>query len=195
MAYPHAKYAFACVGVSAVIVSYLVSLYYNVILTWVFYYLFKSFSFELPWINCPKLANGSNITECVESSTPANYFWNREAINTSETIGDFGGFTWHMTFCLVFAWFVIYLCVMRGIKSSGKVMYLTATFPYFVLTAFMFRSILLPGATDGLRYMLTPDPVAHSETGLIIYHSIRLVELSRMVPLFAEIPTSRDIGP
>uniref|UniRef100_A0A915MGM1 Transporter n=1 Tax=Meloidogyne javanica TaxID=6303 RepID=A0A915MGM1_MELJA len=145
------------VGVSAAIVSYLVSLYYNVILTWVFYYLFKSFSFELPWINCPKLANGSNITECVQSSTPANYFWNREAINTSDSIGDFGGFTWHMTFCLIFAWSVIYLCVMRGIKSSGKVMYLTATFPYFVLTAFMFRSILLPGATDGLRYMITPD--------------------------------------
>jgi hypothetical protein len=37
------------VGVSAAIVSYLVGLYYNVILTWCIYYLWKSFSFELPW--------------------------------------------------------------------------------------------------------------------------------------------------
>ena len=36
-------------------------------------------------------------------------------------------------------------------------MYVTATFPYLVLTAFMFRGILLPGATDGLKYMITPD--------------------------------------
>jgi SNF family Na+-dependent transporter len=40
-------------------------------------------------------------------------------------------------------------------------MYVTATFPYLVLTAFMFRSILLPGATDGLKYMITPDVSCH----------------------------------
>lgn len=37
------------------------------------------------------------------------------------SIGEFGGFTMHMTICLVLAWFVVYLCVMKGIKSSGKV--------------------------------------------------------------------------
>jgi SNF family Na+-dependent transporter len=40
-------------------------------------------------------------------------------------------------------------------------MYVTATFPYLVLTAFMFRSILLPGAMDGLKYMITPDVSCH----------------------------------
>lgn len=34
----------------------------------------------------------------------------------------------HMTICLMFAWFLIYLCVMKGIKSSGK-----ASFYKFVL--------------------------------------------------------------
>lgn len=37
------------VGVSAAIVSYFVALYYNVILTWVIYYLYKSFRITLPW--------------------------------------------------------------------------------------------------------------------------------------------------
>ena len=37
------------VGVSAAVVSFLVGLYYNVILTWVVYYLFQSIRFELPW--------------------------------------------------------------------------------------------------------------------------------------------------
>lgn len=168
------------VGVSATVVSYLLGVYYNVILTWVLYYLFQSFRLELPWSSCPVLENGSNVTECIKSSTPTNYFWNRVAINTSDSIGDFGGFTWHMTICLVFAWIMIYLCVMKGIKSSGKVMYVTATFPYVVLTAFMFRSILLPGATDGLQYMITPDlsrlwePEVWLEAATQIFYSMGL---------------------
>lgn len=40
---------FSGVGVSAAIVSFLVGLYYNVILTWCVYYLYKSFRLELPW--------------------------------------------------------------------------------------------------------------------------------------------------
>jgi solute carrier family 6 amino acid/orphan transporter-like 15/16/17/18/20 len=72
------------VGVSAAIVSYLVGLYYNVILTWCIYYLWQSFSLELPWTNCPKYENGTDVAECARSTTPTNYFWNREAIDTSE---------------------------------------------------------------------------------------------------------------
>lgn len=144
------------VGVSAAIVSFLVALYYNVIITWCIYYLYKSFNIELPWSSCP-VENGTMIEECRISSSTTGYFWNREAIDTSESIGDFGGFVPHITISLVLAWLLIYLCVMRGIKSSGKVMYLTATFPYVVTTVFLIRSLMLEGAAEGLKYMMTPD--------------------------------------
>ncbi|KAI6215220.1 Transporter [Aphelenchoides besseyi] len=168
------------VGVSAAIVSYMVGLYYNVILTWCIYYLYKSFSLELPWTNCPTYENGTAVVECARSTTPTNYFWNREAINTSDSIGEFGGFTTHMTFCLVLAWTLIYLCVMKGIKSSGKVMYITATFPYLVTTIFLFRSAALDGAVDGLVYMFTPDltrlydPEVWLEAATQIFYSMGL---------------------
>ena len=58
---------------------------------------------------------------------------------------------------LIVAWILIYLCVMKGIKSSGKVMYATATFPYVVTTIFLIRSITLEGAVEGLLYMINPD--------------------------------------
>lgn len=36
-------------------------------------------------------------------------------------------------------------------------MYVTATFPYVVTTAFLIRSVMLPGAGAGIMYMFTPD--------------------------------------
>lgn len=36
-------------------------------------------------------------------------------------------------------------------------MYLTATFPYAVTTIFLIRSLMLDGATEGLKYMMNPD--------------------------------------
>lgn len=38
-----------------------------------------------------------------------------------------------------------------------QAVYVTATFPYLVLTIFLVRALTLPGATDGLRYLFTPD--------------------------------------
>ncbi len=37
------------VGVAGAVVSFLVALYYNVIITWCLYYLFNSFQSPLPW--------------------------------------------------------------------------------------------------------------------------------------------------
>lgn len=37
-----------------------------------------------------------------------------------------------------------------------QAVYVTATFPYLVLTIFLVRGLTLPGATDGLQYLFTP---------------------------------------
>ena len=45
---------------------------------------------------------------------------------------------------------------MKGIQSSGKVVYFTAIFPYIVLTIFFLRGVTLPGAFAGLHHMFQP---------------------------------------
>jgi len=40
------------IGWAIVSVSYLVSFYYNVVIGWSFYYLFASFTSQLPWTLC-----------------------------------------------------------------------------------------------------------------------------------------------
>lgn len=40
-------------GVSSMVVSFLVSVFYNVLLAWVLWYFFHSFQDPLPWSQCP----------------------------------------------------------------------------------------------------------------------------------------------
>ncbi|XP_053189912.1 sodium-dependent neutral amino acid transporter B(0)AT1-like [Scomber japonicus] len=145
------------VGISSMIVSFLVCLFYNTIMAWVLWYFFHSFQDPLPWSQCPLNDNltGYNV-EC-EKSTPVNYFWYRETLDITTNIEISGSLKWWMVISVATAWGVMYICFIKGIESMGKAVYVTATFPYLVLTIFLIRGITLPGATDGLIYLFTPD--------------------------------------
>jgi solute carrier family 6 amino acid transporter-like protein 5/7/9/14 len=58
---------------------------------------------------------------------------------------------------LAAAWIIIFLILIRGIKSSGKAAYVLAIFPYIVLFILFGRAITLPGAIDGIIFFLRPD--------------------------------------
>ncbi|KAF5883740.1 sodium- and chloride-dependent transporter XTRP3 [Clarias magur] len=68
--------------------------------------------------------------------------------------------------CLVLAWSFVYLFIIRGVKSTGKVVYFTATFPYLVLIVYLIRGITLKGALNGVKYMFTPklEQLANPQT-------------------------------
>ncbi|XP_077363623.1 sodium-dependent neutral amino acid transporter B(0)AT3-like [Festucalex cinctus] len=143
------------VGISCMMISFLIALFYNSVLAWVLWYFYNSFKNPLPWSQCP--ANDTHLTmECVKS-TPVNFFWYRKTLNITPDIETSGSPQWGLVACLACAWFIIFICFIRGIKSMGKAVYVTTTLPYVVLTIFLGRALTLPGAIDGLVYLFTPD--------------------------------------
>lgn len=71
-------------------------------------------------------------------------------------IEQIGGMRWELLGCLTVAWILVYFCLWKGIKSSGKVVYVTATLPYLFIGAFIIRALTLPGSELGLLYLFQP---------------------------------------
>uniref|UniRef100_A0A671EZ34 Solute carrier family 6 member 20 n=1 Tax=Rhinolophus ferrumequinum TaxID=59479 RepID=A0A671EZ34_RHIFE len=108
------------VGVASVVVSFFLSMYYNVINAWAFWYLFHSFQDPLPWSVCPLNSNRTGYDEECEKASTTQYFWYRKTLNISPSIQDSGGVQWEPALCLILAWLVVYLCILRGTASTGK---------------------------------------------------------------------------
>ncbi|CAH6777608.1 sodium- and chloride-dependent transporter XTRP3 [Phodopus roborovskii] len=144
------------VGIASLVVSFLISVYYNVINTWSLWYLFNSFQDPLPWSVCPLNGNRTGYDEECEKASSTQYFWYRKTLNISPSIQGDGGVQWEPALCLTLAWLIVYLCIQRGTESTGKVVYFTASMPYFVLIIYLIRGLTLHGATNGLVYLFTP---------------------------------------
>jgi len=249
--YKHISPVFKGLGFANIFAQSFVGLYYNMIIAWTIYYMFASFTSDLPWQYCDNEYNDGNcfsvtkFKECEElrgNSTDNIIFLNRTCITeesmlapfkgdikkwygstkqvskenstmvpciyTNTTFCDagegvaakvaagrlfdipvglrasssgqflrrsvlqeesytgdlvsiepseFGSPTWALTLCLLAAWIIIFLCLVKGIQSSGKVVYFTATFPYVVLFILLIRAVTLPGASLGITFYLVPD--------------------------------------
>lgn len=221
------------VGFSMLVVSFLCCVYYNVIIAWCLYYMFKSFASVVPWANCnnwwntpsctlsEKTSSGvtnngvpSNNTQLVYSTTcinetapiignltvgnmtaanasmpvfrcfnttlnvttnttaapttlvsattvggnsPSKEFWENYVLQITDDMEDLGSMRVELLVALIVAWILVYFCLWKGIKSSGKVVYFTATFPYVVLVILLIRGVTLPGASKGIEFYLKPD--------------------------------------
>lgn len=64
---------------------------------------------------------------------------------------------WPLVICLLVSWVVVFLVIIRGVKSSGKAAYFLALFPYAIMITLLVRAVTLEGAVDGILFFLRPQ--------------------------------------
>ncbi|XP_070197949.1 sodium- and chloride-dependent glycine transporter 1-like [Littorina saxatilis] len=220
---------FSGIGFAMCIISGVVSIYYNVIITYAIYYMFVSFvnlDGDLPWAKCDRINWAStkcrdepyprfaelNETEammaikddvysdsCIRDKmmnmnfttelskefagmesygvlnstvirsdhfkdcampfvSPASDYLSQYVLRLNEAtdFSDLGGISLKIILTLALAWLLIFFCLMNGVKSSGKVVYFTATFPYVILIVLLVRGVTLEGHLDGIKFYVIP---------------------------------------
>lgn len=113
--------------------------------------------------------DGSSLSTCDTNATqmhqigfwktsfPSADFWRDVVLEQSSSIEESGGLVWQLVLSLFMIYLIVYFMMIRGIKVSGKAVYFTTLFPYFVLLILGIRALMLPGAFDGIWYYVRPD--------------------------------------
>ncbi|UYV81768.1 SLC6A2 [Cordylochernes scorpioides] len=193
---------FKGVGYCSVLMSWYVSFYYNVIIGWTFYFMYSSFKSDLPWVRCN---NEWNTPACwgeprnlsgpapLNRTSPVLEFFKLPTnklifefvclsravleLHRSTGIDDLGLPKWQLVLCVFSVFLILYFALFKGVKSSGKVVWVTATAPYIILTILLIRGVFLPGAAQGVAYYLRP------EVSKLLDSQVNISSFSQYLPL------------
>ncbi|CAG2112286.1 unnamed protein product, partial [Medioppia subpectinata] len=175
--------AFKGIGFAQLFSTSYVIIFYNYLMALTLYYFVMSFKNPLPWTQCdPDWAPGGvcsanqtadTTTTTTLSSAPevwfmgdeddlkpqrtwAELYYERHVLNQSTGLADMNSMSWQLVLCLIGSWTMVYLSIVKGVSSMGKVAYFTAIFPYAVLIALLGVTLSTDGAIDGIKYFFTP---------------------------------------
>ncbi|CAH8679734.1 Sodium- and chloride-dependent taurine transporter [Schistosoma haematobium] len=168
---------FQGIGYACTLINFFLNCYYTVIMAWAFHFIFSSFTSQLPWTRCDQswntpacrvFTNQPINSSIIENTThisnvslitvdATTEYWERRVLKLSDGIHDIGTVQWDLALCLLLTWVIIYLCIWKGIKTSAKIMYVTALLPYVFMITLLIRTALLDGASNGLIHYLKPD--------------------------------------
>uniref|UniRef100_A0A669PFD0 Solute carrier family 6 member 20 n=1 Tax=Phasianus colchicus TaxID=9054 RepID=A0A669PFD0_PHACC len=176
------------VGVASVVVSFFLSMYYNVINAWAFWYLFHSFQDPLPWATCPLNSNRTGYEEECEKTSSTQYFWYRQTLNISPSLETSGNVQWEQALCLTLAWLVVYLCILRGTASTGKLEQLSNPKTWISAATQIFFSLGL-GFGSLIAFASYNDPSNNCER-----HAIIVSLINSTTSIFASIVTFSIYG-
>ncbi|XP_049289146.1 sodium-dependent nutrient amino acid transporter 1-like isoform X2 [Anopheles funestus] len=147
--------------------------YYSSLMALIARYMIDSFMNPLPWAKCRQ----EWLPNCIDSEAKAmgsasysvngtglsmasssELYFTKVVLKELDGIDDGIGLPdLRLTLFLVLSWSLVFLTLIKGVKSSGKASYFLALFPYVVMTVLLVRACTLPGAVDGIVYFLKPQ--------------------------------------
>eukprot|EP00121_Abeoforma_whisleri_P011876 Awhi_evm1s10958 len=126
-------------GLAGATASFLICCYYCVVMGWSLIYLVESFFPTLPW----------SIRGEADVSNADNHFL-YDTLNLSSSISDTKYIIGKIFFAVVVQWICVYLCLWKGVKATGKVVYVTMLVPLVMLFILLIRGVTLEGASNGI---------------------------------------------
>ncbi|KAM7315841.1 sodium and chloride-dependent glycine transporter 2-like [Ixodes scapularis] len=190
--------------------AFVISIYYQMVVTYAIIYFFASFRNPLPWNECyhwwgvsldgcfarqstDRLCDsvrksivlaGVNDTGagslvpvtygnktvfisqqdysslfagCVNANASSTeVFYNKYVLDLSSDIELVGDVQPTLVLAYAISWIIIFLTIFRGMQVLGKLLLVTATIPYIILTIMLVRGITLPGSGIGITYLVVP---------------------------------------
>jgi len=141
---------FSGVGFGMCFVGYAVAVYYIPILSWVMVYFRNSFQSanDFPWRENPQ-AYFDQVVNTVPP-IPANYSSDgSQVIDYASYPGS--GVSGELIGWTIFAWFVVWLCLWKGIAITARAVYITIALPILLTIVLVGRGASLPNAGRGIK--------------------------------------------
>lgn len=149
-AFAHSHKRLEFIGWWSILLGFVIVTFYTVILAYCFSFLRFSVQGiltggELPWA-------GKGLEGVRKAET---FFYNTYLGKIDDPA--LGNIRWHIFWPLVVTWLVMYLCIFRGVRLVGRIVWLTVPLPWLMLLILTVRGLTLQGSVQGLAYYLNPD--------------------------------------
>lgn len=147
VAYNTMHHRLKATGLNLIYVGFVVGPYFAVNLAWIMGYFRRSFISPLPWRDDAAeyfmrdvVANPDPIPPG-EGGNDSSYVVFPSVAMIGETTG------W-----MVFTWFLVWICIFRGVGLTGRVVYWTMGLPIVITIVLVGRSLSLDNAGEGVKY-------------------------------------------
>lgn len=134
------------VGWWGILLGFVIITYYPVILGYCFSFMFYSIESIVTGKSLPWSGEGMQGVENAKTFF-SNYLTEGPA---------WFGIQLNILAPVIIAWIAMYLCIFKGVKFVGKIVWLTVPLPFLMLAVLAVRGLTLPGAMKGLVYYLDP---------------------------------------
>ncbi|KAJ4312446.1 hypothetical protein N0V84_009938 [Fusarium piperis] len=130
-------------GLAVIMTGFVVATYYVPILAWVMHYFRASFHSPLPW-------KGRGME-----------FYMQDVIANKDPVApESGGYVEYPGTAMIgetvgwcaFIWFTVWLCMFKGVGTTGRAVYFTMGLPIIMLIIILGRAVSLPNAREGIKY-------------------------------------------
>jgi solute carrier family 6 (neurotransmitter transporter, GABA) member 1 len=140
IAFDHINKRTKGVGMAVVFNGYAICCYYVPILAWVMQFFRHSFRNPLPWVGRGEEFYYGDVIRNPDPIEGGTYLSYPASGMLGETVG----------WC-AFTWFIVWLCMFKGVGMLGRVVYFTMGMPVVMAIILIGRGVSLPNAGRGIK--------------------------------------------